>query len=93
MATTEHASDQVESLRRELAQEREQLAADIAVLRGGVDLTSRVRARLPLLAAAGFTAGFVIAGGIGATARLLMRRSREGREVARYGRYVIVDRG
>ena len=38
-------------------------------------------------------AGFLLAGGIGATARLLMRRGREGRTKARLGPFSLVDRG
>jgi hypothetical protein len=34
----------------------------------------------------------VLAGGVGATARLLFRRGREGRERARVGRYRVVER-
>jgi hypothetical protein len=34
----------------------------------------------------------VVSGGIGATMRLLMRRSREGRTKARFGPFSLVDR-
>jgi hypothetical protein len=34
----------------------------------------------------------VVAGGIGATMRMFARRSREGKEKARFGRFRIVDR-
>jgi hypothetical protein len=37
--------------------------------------------------------GFVLAGGVGATMRLLARRGREGRTKARAGRFSLVDRG
>ncbi len=36
--------------------------------------------------------GFVVSGGIGATARLFMRKSREGDEKARVGRFRLIDR-
>ena len=42
--------------------------------------------------AAAFGAGFVAAGGIGATMRLLMGRGREGRTKARFGPFSFVDR-
>jgi hypothetical protein len=37
-------------------------------------------------------AGFVLAGGIGATMRFLARRSREGQERVRVGRFRLVRR-
>jgi hypothetical protein len=92
MATTEPASREVEDLRRQLASERAALAADLAALRDGASPVTAVRSRLPLIAVAAFAGGFVVAGGIGATVRLLFRRGREGQEVARFGRYVVVDR-
>ena len=61
-----------EQVRREIDLEREQLATAVDSLRG--ELTS---AKLPLMSAAALGAGFVLAGGIGATARLLFRRARE----------------
>ena len=60
-------------VRREIADERRQLAEAVESLRAGLD----PRGKLPLLAAAAAGAGFVLAGGIGATMRLLARRSRE----------------
>jgi hypothetical protein len=92
MATTEFNNAEVENLRRELARERAELAADLAALRDGASPAAAVRSRLPLVAAAAFAGGFVLAGGIGATVRLLFRRGREGEEVARFGRYVVLDR-
>ncbi len=87
------ADGELEAVRRQLADERAQLAGDIAALRGGVGVSERVSDRLPLLAVAVFAASFVLAGGLGAAARLVARRGREGRDVARLGRYVLVDRG
>jgi cellobiose-specific phosphotransferase system component IIC len=92
MAAAEHASPEVEDLRRQLADERAQLAADLASLRNGASPAETLRSRLPLIVAAGFVGGFVLAGGIGATIRLVFRRGREGQEVARFGRYVVLDR-
>jgi hypothetical protein len=92
MATSAPSNPEVENLRRQLARERAELAADLAALRGGAGPSAAVRSRLPLVAAAAFAGCFVLAGGIGATMRLVFRRGREGHEVARFGRYVVVDR-
>jgi hypothetical protein len=62
-----------EDVRRELDREREQLASAVDSLRREASL----RSRLPLAAAGALGAGFVLAGGIGATMRLLFRRGRE----------------
>ena len=52
-----------------------------------------MRARLPAVAAGAAGLGFVAAGGIGATMRLVFRRGREGGgEKARFGRFSLVDR-
>jgi hypothetical protein len=86
-----------EEIRRDIAAEREQLDASVDALRGAVkdatDVRGRLQARLPVVAAAAAGAGFFFAGGIGATMRLLARRSREGTTEARVGRFRIVDRG
>jgi hypothetical protein len=92
MATTARTELEVEGLRSQLAHERAELAADLAALRDGASPTGAVRSQLPLAAVAAFAAGFVLAGGIGAAVRLVLRRGREGREVARFGPYVVVDR-
>ena len=56
-------------------------------------MTAIVRAKLPTVAAGAAGAGFFLAGGIGATMRLLARRGREGRRKAKAGRFTLVDRG
>ena len=66
----ERTTDQV---RREIQAEREQLAQAVGSLRTEASL----RTRLPVVAAAALGTGFVLAGGIGATMRLLFRRGRE----------------
>ncbi len=66
MASTE------QQLRRELHDEREQLAEAVVTLR------ATLRSKLPLVTAGALGLGFVAAGGIGATARLLRRRGRKG---------------
>ncbi len=81
-----------QDVRREIASERERLANAVDELRAGIDVTGKVREKLPVVAAGALGAGFVLAGGIGATMRLLARRSREGREAARVGRFAFIRR-
>jgi hypothetical protein len=64
-----------DQIRREIESEREALAQAVDDLRGGFGGT--VRARLPVMAGGAVATGFVLAGGIGATMRLLARRGRE----------------
>ncbi len=66
-----------EQIRREIEHEREQLAEAVDSLREGFDVTGMLRTKLPVVAAGALGAGFVLAGGIGATMRLLARRSRD----------------
>jgi len=86
-----------EEVRRDIEAERERLASAVDELREEVgevtDVTAKLRAKLPVVAAGALGAGFVLAGGIGATARLLMRRGREGKTKARLGPFSLVDRG
>jgi hypothetical protein len=82
----------VDDVRHDLEQEREQLATAAESLRESMNVTAAVRSKLPVLALGALGAGFFLAGGIGATARLLMRRSREGTEKVRVGRFRLVDR-
>jgi hypothetical protein len=83
-------------VRRDIESEREQLARALEQLRAGfgdaTDVASKVRERLPLVAAGALGAGFFVAGGIGATMRYLARRGREGRTRARLGQFELVDR-
>ena len=81
-----------EQVRRDIEAERERLAVAVDDLRGEMDVNAKLRPKLPLAAAAALGAGFVGSGGIGATMRLLMRRSREGRTKARFGPFSLVDR-
>jgi hypothetical protein len=86
-----------EQVRSDIESEREQLAAAVDSLRSGLgeatDVSARLRENLPVAAAVGAGLGFVLAGGIGATMRLLARRGREGETAARLGRFTLVDRG
>jgi hypothetical protein len=83
-------------VRREIATERDQLADAVEDLRTGLgeatDVGGKLRAHLPVVAAGALGAGFVVAGGIGATVRLLFRRGREGEEKARFGPFAFIDR-
>ena len=91
MASTE------QNLRRELHDEREQLADAVDTLRvelgEATNISGKLRSKLPLVTAGALGLGFVASGGIGATARLLMRRGREGGEKAKAGRFSLIDRG
>lgn len=80
-------------IRRQIASEREELARTLDELRAEVDVTRKLGERLPLVVATALGAGFVMGGGIGATIRLLMRRSREGTEKAKLGRFRLAERG
>jgi hypothetical protein len=85
-----------QEVRRELESERERLAQAVDSLRAEVkeatDLSSKVRGNLPVVAAAALGAGFFLAGGVGATMRLVFRRGREGKEKARFGPFSFVER-
>jgi hypothetical protein len=85
-----------EDVRREIEAERDQLAAAVDELRDGIgeatNIGAKLKAKLPVVAAGAVGVGFVVAGGIGATMRMFARRSREGKEKARFGRFRLVDR-
>jgi hypothetical protein len=70
-----------EVVRHEIAAERQKLADavdDLRIRLGDVaDVKTQVRTRWRALTPAAFAAGFVVSGGLGATMRLLARRSRE----------------
>ena len=66
-----------EQVRREIDLEREQLATAVGSLREEIGIGSKLRSRLPVVAVGALCMGFVVAGGIGATMRLLFRRGRE----------------
>ena len=81
MATTSLNGRTPDTVRREIESEREQLARAVEELREGLgevtDVAGKLRAKLPAVAAGALGAGFFLAGGIGATMRLLARRGRE----------------
>jgi hypothetical protein len=86
----------MEDVRRDIASEREQLADAVDDLRAGLgeatDVSAKLRERLPVVAAGALGAGFILAGGMGATMRLVFRRGREGKEKARLGPFAFIDR-
>ena len=85
-----------EQVRGEVVAERERLANAVDSLRAEVkeatDIKSKVRRHLPVAAGGAIGAGLLLAGGIGATMRLFVRKGREGKEKARFGRFSFVDR-
>ncbi len=85
-----------EDVRRDIAAERDQLASAVDDLRSGLgeatDVAGKLRTNLPVAAAGAMSAGFVLAGGIGATMRYLARRGREGEEKARFGPFKLINR-
>jgi hypothetical protein len=91
MATTDE-----QALRSELEGERERLADAVDELRDelgqAADISGKLRSKLPAVAAGAFALGFLKAGGIGATARLVLRRGRESDEKAALGRFRLIHR-
>jgi hypothetical protein len=81
-----------EQVRRDIEAERDRLAGAVDDLRAGMDVNTILKEKLPIATAAALGVGFVVAGGIGATMRLVMRRSREGKEKARFGPFSLVGR-
>jgi hypothetical protein len=86
----------VADVRRDIENEREQLADAADSLRDSIgeatDVSAKVRSNLVPVAIGALGVGFVLAGGVGATARLLFRRGREGETKAQVGRFRLVDR-
>lgn len=82
-----------EQVRQDIESERERLAVAVDDLRAGMDVNAQLKGKVPIAAAAALGIGFVVSGGIGATMRLLMRRSREDRTKSRFGGFSFVDRG
>jgi hypothetical protein len=83
-----------QAVRSQIEAERDQLAAAVTSLRTELHDATDIAGKLPplpLLAVGALAGGFVLSGGIGATARLLFRRGREGRERASLGRFKLVD--
>jgi Protein of unknown function (DUF3618) len=81
-----------EQVRRDIEAERDQLAEAVDDLRDGLNFSGKLRAKLPVVAVGALGAGFFLAGGVGATMRLLARRGREGTTKAKFGPFSLVDR-
>jgi hypothetical protein len=89
-------SRSVADVRREIESEREELAGAAESLRESfseaTDVRAKLRANLPAATIGALGIGFLLAGGVGATARLIFRRGREGETKAQAGRFRLVDR-
>jgi hypothetical protein len=89
-------SRSVADVRRDIENERDQLAGAAESLRESfseaTDVRGKLRANLPVAAIGALGLGFVLAGGVGATARLIFRREREGETKAQVGRFRLVNR-
>jgi hypothetical protein len=86
----------LEEVRRDIESEREQLAGAAETLRDEIgeatNIGAKLRSNLPAVAVGALGAGFLLAGGVGATARLIFRREREGETKAKLGRFRLVER-
>ncbi len=81
MATASQNGRTPETVRREIEVERQELETAVEQLKDGLgdaaDVAGKLRGKLPVVAAGALGAGFFLAGGIGATMRLLARKGRE----------------
>jgi hypothetical protein len=88
------ATSEEQAILRELEVEREKLAEAVVTFRDelgeATDVSGKLRANLPGAAAAALALGFLVGGGIGATARLVFRRGREGDEAIQAGRFSLI---
>jgi hypothetical protein len=86
----------LEEVRRDIESERDQLAGAADALREEIgeatNIGAKLRSNLPVVAVGALGVGFLLAGGVGATARLIFRRGREGETKAKLGRFRFVDR-
>jgi hypothetical protein len=81
-----------EQIRLDIETERERLADAVDNLRDEMDINKQLKGKVPIAAAAALGVGFIVAGGIGATMRLVMRKGREGHTKARVGPFFLIDR-
>jgi hypothetical protein len=81
----------VEQIRAEIESEREQLAGAAENLRGSIgeatNIGGKLRANLPAAAVGAIGVGFLLAGGVGATVRLIFGRGREDQAKVKVGRF------
>jgi hypothetical protein len=86
----------IDDVRHDIEAEREQLAGAADELRESIgeatNISGKLRSNLPAVAGGALAIGFLLAGGVGATARLIFRRGREGETKAKLGRFRVVDR-
>ena len=66
-----------EDIQRDIAAERDALAGAVNDLRSELDVTQKLRDKLPLATVGALAAGFVLSGGIAATTRLLSHREQD----------------
>jgi hypothetical protein len=70
-----------EQVRSDIEREREELAGAVEHLRSSLgdaaDISGKLKAKLPVVAAGAASVGFVLAGGVGATMRYFARRGRD----------------
>jgi len=85
-----------DQVRADIEAERNELASAVEHLRGSLgdatNIGGKLKEKLPVVAGAAASAGFVLAGGIGATMRYFARRGRERNERVRVGRWSLLDR-
>lgn len=85
-----------EQIRSELDAQRNELAGAVEQLRGelgeAANISGKLKSKLPIVAGAAASVGFVFAGGVGATMRYFARRGRESDEKLRVGRWSIRNR-
>jgi|ERR1041384_1029737 hypothetical protein len=83
-------------VQRDIQNEREQLADAAESLRESLgeatNVGAKLRANMVPAAIGALGVGFLLAGGVGATARLIFRRGREGETKAQVGRFRLVNR-
>jgi hypothetical protein len=81
MAATSLNGRTPDTLRREIEQERRELAEAVEHLREGLgeatNVSAKLRSNMPAVTAGALGAGFFLAGGIGATMRFLARKGRD----------------
>ncbi len=81
MATASRNGRTPDVVRREIELEKQELETAVEQLKDGLgdaaDVAGKLRGKLPVVAAGALGAGFFLAGGIGATMRLLARKGRE----------------
>jgi len=90
MATSNGRS--AEQVRRDIEAERERLAGAVDDLRAEMDVNTQLKGKVLPAAAAALGIGFVVAGGIGATVRLLMQRREESETKSRFRPFSFVHR-